>query len=383
MHYEIAIGLPSYNEAERIGFVTEQVDKGISKFFDARKAVIVNLDSRSPDKTKEVFLNVPTKTKKMVLDVPRGKGSALVKFWLFSKSHSIPLIATIDADLLSITKDWVEYLLRPLANNTADVVLPLYARNRYGGNITNHFAYPIFKSVLKAEVRQPLAGEFGYSESFYKYLLTQKKVKPTYQYGIDIFISSHAVAGGFRISHPDLGKKIDKPSFYHQEKTFLEVSESAFFTIREIISNKTFNKEIEGTKAGFCAIDDFESFPHKKNIPETITRLKKQFKKNERVAKKYLGTKITELVADKIYYDQLNMSDQLWTDVLLEAIKLFLNPCFAYPRIRKLAQLLLPIYRWRVISFWLSVEKKPAFLVEKMVRRQAFLLKSKVEKYEY
>ena len=52
---EIIVGIPSYNEAETIGFVSEQASQGLEKYFPNKQSVIINLDNNSPDGTKQAF----------------------------------------------------------------------------------------------------------------------------------------------------------------------------------------------------------------------------------------------------------------------------------------------------------------------------------------
>ena len=52
---EIAVGIPSLNEADSISYVVKQVDAGLQKYFKNKKAVIINADNNSPDKTGRVF----------------------------------------------------------------------------------------------------------------------------------------------------------------------------------------------------------------------------------------------------------------------------------------------------------------------------------------
>jgi glycosyltransferase involved in cell wall biosynthesis len=52
----LAIGIPSYNEADNIGLVVRQVAEGLNKYFPDLKTAIINADNSSEDGTKEVFL---------------------------------------------------------------------------------------------------------------------------------------------------------------------------------------------------------------------------------------------------------------------------------------------------------------------------------------
>lgn len=70
---KIIVGLPSYNEAKRISNVVRQIDKGLANIYDPKECLIVNLDSNSPDETKNNFLSTRTECQKEYLEVKRGK----------------------------------------------------------------------------------------------------------------------------------------------------------------------------------------------------------------------------------------------------------------------------------------------------------------------
>src|SRR3989475_8083022 len=43
----------------------------------------------------------------------------------------------LEADVTSAADEWLERLLRPVLEQKADLVVPVYARHRYDGTITN------------------------------------------------------------------------------------------------------------------------------------------------------------------------------------------------------------------------------------------------------
>ena len=75
---EVVVAIPSYNEADSIGFPITQADKGLTKYFANKSSVIINCDNDSPDGTKQVFLDTPTKTPKIYISTDpgvKGKGN--------------------------------------------------------------------------------------------------------------------------------------------------------------------------------------------------------------------------------------------------------------------------------------------------------------------
>src|SRR3990167_7186859 len=99
--YEIVVGIPTYNEAENIESITKIVDGGLAKFFPDKKALIINVDSNSTDRTKKIFLSAKTKTPKQYLKSPdRNVDGGLAKFFPDKKA----LIINVDSNSTDRTK---------------------------------------------------------------------------------------------------------------------------------------------------------------------------------------------------------------------------------------------------------------------------------------
>ena len=114
---DFVIGIPSYLEADNISYPTAQIDKGLVKFFPKKRCVIINCDSDSPDDTKRAFLNTPTNVPKIYLSTPPGvKGKGRGLWMLFKKALELEaeVVATIDADLESVTPAWIKHLCEPI-----------------------------------------------------------------------------------------------------------------------------------------------------------------------------------------------------------------------------------------------------------------------------
>ena len=145
---DIIVGIPTYNEADSISNTVQKIDRGLSKYFPEHKALIINVDSQSSDGTSRVFNEIKTKTDKMSLTVkkqPSGKGANIFSLLKLGKKFGAKYVATIDADITTITEEWLKLLLDPLVKEGVDFVSPIYTRNRYEGNTTNHFCFPLKK----------------------------------------------------------------------------------------------------------------------------------------------------------------------------------------------------------------------------------------------
>lgn len=206
---DIIVGIPSYNEAETIAYPTTQASLGLLQYFGDKTSVIINCDNNSGDGTKEAFLNTPTEVPKIYISTPpgvRGKGNNLMN--LFAKVDELGAQACIivDADLQSITPRWIRNLGEPLFMDFG-FVAPLYVRHKYDGTITNNIAYPLLRSLYGRRVRQPIGGDFGISGELVRiYLEHEFWSDETAQFGIDIWMTTQAIAHGIPICQSYMGR---------------------------------------------------------------------------------------------------------------------------------------------------------------------------------
>ena len=117
--------------------------------------------------------------------------------------------AVVDSDLRSITPEWIDLLLRPILFADFDFVAPYYHRHKYDGTITNSIVYPLTRALYGVSVRQPIGGEFGISARLLtRYLEREDWETDVARYGIDIWMTTIAIAEGFRVCQSFLGAKL-------------------------------------------------------------------------------------------------------------------------------------------------------------------------------
>jgi glucosylglycerate synthase len=221
---DIVIGIPSFNNARTIGHVVRAVSAGLAKYFPKESAVLVNSDGGSRDGTTEIVASegftsgssilVPTPTQPLTKLItayqgPPGKGSAFRTMFEIADRLQARACAVVDADLRSITPEWIQLLVAPVLSKNFDYVCPLYSRHKYDGTITNAIVYPLVRSLFGKRVRQPIGGDFGFSgqlaSHFLGYDVWESDVA---RYGIDIWMTTTAIAGDFQICQVYLGAKI-------------------------------------------------------------------------------------------------------------------------------------------------------------------------------
>ena len=212
---DLVVSIPSYNEADSIDFPTRQAGLGIKKYFHDKRCVIINCDNNSPDDTKSAFLNTPTEVPKIYISTPpevKGKGNNFKNLFRKVVDLHAKAIVVVDADLKSITPEWIRRLGDPLFNGFS-YVAPLYVRHKYDGTITNSIAYPLSRALYGRRVRQPIGGDFGFSGKMGKaFLESNIWNEATENFGIDIWMTTLAFNQRVRVCQSFMGRpKIHRP----------------------------------------------------------------------------------------------------------------------------------------------------------------------------
>jgi hypothetical protein len=211
---DLVVGIPSFRNAATIGHVAKTAAEGLRRHFPDKRAVIVNADGGSEDGTRDRVRvsadGVPTVTGRY--QGKSGKGSAFRAIFEAVALLDAKACAVVDSDLRSITPEWIARLLGPVVRGEAQYVTPLYARHKHDGTITNTIAYPLTRALYGARVRQPIGGEFGFTADLAKvYLAEPVWDSDVAKFGIDIFMTTTALARGIHVAQAFLGAKIHDP----------------------------------------------------------------------------------------------------------------------------------------------------------------------------
>jgi glucosylglycerate synthase len=228
---DIMVGIPSYRNAATIGHVVRAAQAGLVQYFPDLRPVLVNADAGSPDGTQRVVVETeppgyveqillvhPTnRLQRVSLTYPEvdgigGKGAALRTLFEMAVALEAQALVVVDSDLRSIVPEWIELLAGPILKGGYDFVTPLYARHKYDGTITNTVTYPVTRALYGHRIRQPIGGDFGVSGDLIRYYLEQPSwTQDVSRFGIDIWMTTTALTGGFAVCQTRLGAKIHDP----------------------------------------------------------------------------------------------------------------------------------------------------------------------------
>lgn len=198
---ELVVGIPSYREADLIAYPTTQANEGLHQYFPEKRSVIVNCDNHSPDNTRDAFLNTPTRVPKIYLSTPpgvSGKGNNLRNLFRKAVELNAQAVVVVDADLRSITPEWIRVLAEPVFSGYS-FVSPLYLGHKYNGTLTNGITYPLLRALYGRRIRQPGGGESALSGSLARFFLsTDLWDERSAHLGIDIWMTTLALHAGLR-----------------------------------------------------------------------------------------------------------------------------------------------------------------------------------------
>ncbi len=228
---DIMVGIPSFRNAATIGHVARAAQAGLVQYFPDLRPLLVNADAGSPDGTQRVVLETepPDYIERILLVRPRnklqrisltypevdgigGKGAALLTIFRIADALGVQALVVVDSDLRSIVPEWVELLAGPILKGGFDYVAPLYSRYKWDGTITNTVTYPVTRSLYGLRIRQPIGGDFGVSGDLVRHYLAQGDwTSDVSKFGIDIWMTTTAIAGGFAVCQTRLGAKVHDP----------------------------------------------------------------------------------------------------------------------------------------------------------------------------
>jgi len=351
---DLAVGIPSYNEADNIGFVVEQLAQGLKKYYPRLNTAIINADNSSEDGTKDAFLRAESGSiPKVYLSTPRGiqgKGHNFHNLFEYLSKYQPGIVVVVDADLRSIRPNWTRTLAEPIAKGY-EFVAPIYSRNEYDGTITNHLCYPLIYALLGQKIRQPIAGDFAFSTRLMEHWRTRRWGRNVRQYGVDIFMTTEALLGDFRIAQVVLGSKVHKPSSPKLGKMFTQVVDTLFASLlksKNLWSND-FNEPdtppVYGRTQPLAAPQEM-SIDYKRLKRQAV----REFPSRESLILQILPPETGEKVHEMFRIHRFRLASQLWMNIVYDFLCSY-DQAVDRPEKLRVVEALKPLYLARVVSF--------------------------------
>jgi len=390
---DIVVGVPSFNNARTIRHVVEAIEVGLQKYFPASRAVIVNSDGGSSDGTRDAVVGARIEDRHLLLlshglspvhrlvtpyqGVP-GKGSAFRTIFRIAEVLGAQACAVVDSDLRSITPEWIDLLLRPLLHAGYDYVSSYYLRHKYDGTITNSIVYPLTRALYGQRVRQPIGGDFGFSgrlaSHYLKHDVWDTEIA---RYGIDIWMTTTAICGGYQVCQSFLGAKIhDAKDPGADLSAMLTQVVGSVFRLMETYEAKW--TPVQGSRD--VPLFGFRYGVGLEPIQVNLDRMVSQFQTGLSGLREVWELALRPETARELALlgardpQRFHLPDELWVQVIQEFAVAYHRSVINHDH---LLRSLTPIYLGRVASFVVETRESYAEQVEEKIERLCLLYEQK------
>ena len=222
----IVAGLVSFRNAQTIGLVTSAVRAGLSRHFDGLASRMILVDCESTDgsvaRARQALVGAEfielssARTTADALQQPYhgipGKARALQAVLAKARDLGAQALVIFDGAVPTVTPEWVGSLARPVVEHAFDFVAPYYLRHPFEGALTKGLVYPLVRALYGVRLRQPAAAEFGCSARVVDHFLKQDIWdREGAQVGIDLWLTTAAASGDFRLGEAALGVRTHRP----------------------------------------------------------------------------------------------------------------------------------------------------------------------------
>ena len=215
---EVAIGVLTYNNAATIPTIVDAVRGGLDKHLTGTPAVLINADAGSSDSTVERLAESGLPLVRAQHEAPAaqlgavpfhgvpGRGAALRLATGVARRLGVRLLIVLEADVTSVTGEWIERLSRPVLDHGADLVMPVHARHRYDGTITNLVLAPLVGALLGRRLHQPLSGPRAISARLIERLTATPQWPEPGRSETDLWVAGTAIVDNFSVHEARLGR---------------------------------------------------------------------------------------------------------------------------------------------------------------------------------
>lgn len=150
---------------------------------------------------------------------------------------------------------------------------PLYWRHKYEGRATNHLMFPLFSSITRNVLRQPIGGEFAFDRKTLERFTEPKKWNESWRdFGIDIAMSIIASTSGDPVGQVSLPRKVNyvgDDARMQIGEIFVQEGRSLFNGLIDLIESPHFRMAAEINMAPVAEMEAFRQTNMKVELSET------------------------------------------------------------------------------------------------------------------
>jgi glucosyl-3-phosphoglycerate synthase len=199
---KLAVVFPARNEGKTIAKCIEAVRES------KHQPDVLVVDGHSNDNTRQEAKKAGALVISQSKNIFPAKGIGMKDGVRAALKRGAEIIAFLDADIVSLTGEWVDLLADPVAERACDMSRGYYRRADYDGAVTKLVAKPLTGAFFPevAFLNQPLSGEVCATAELFSVLLKSRDWPDGW--GVDIWLLIESAMRDYRILEVFLGTKV-------------------------------------------------------------------------------------------------------------------------------------------------------------------------------
>jgi glycosyltransferase involved in cell wall biosynthesis len=377
---DVVVGIPSANEVESIGWTTEQVDKGLTRYFPDLKCAIINSDNHSSDGTREVFFSASASTPRIYISTEpgvSGKGRNVKNILEKARQLAPKALIIIEADIRNISPVWIRNLGAPILKG-AGFVFPLYVRHKYEATFTSSIIYPLLRCLYGRRVRQANVGDYGISPKLLEIYLNPPFISEAVEgFGVDIWMANIALASRLPIVQAFMGA----PKMHRLKDRYVHLTElfhdaiSTIFDLMQVYQN--FWEQVKWSKPTALFGTDLQEVETPLPVDINTKRLHEMFLEGfdkhyglwEQVYGPMVAPKLQEIRSMGLQH--FSFPPQTWLTILFDSAAAYR---WMSPQDRpNLLNAMLPLYLGKVLSYVKKTERMSLQQAEEHIENECMI----------
>jgi hypothetical protein len=208
---DVIVGVPVSSQAAVVAEIVRSARVALTRELAGLRGRIIVVDAEPTDGTPtRVELALGDDRHDLVVLPAQGnlsRGRTLRRLFEVTLERGARGVVVIDGTA-AITPAWMANLARPLVDGAFDFVAPRHRRHPFDGALTRSIVQPVFRACFGLRIEQPMATEFGCSRRLLEHVLHPHQWPgDNDQTEIDLWLTTTAVAGGFKVCEALVGPR--------------------------------------------------------------------------------------------------------------------------------------------------------------------------------
>ncbi len=219
---DVAIGMLAAGDSPKVGTVTRIAHDGMVTHLAGLTAALIHVDATASDepagqveRTVDGLRIVQVRLARNVgTDRAQAGWSDVIRAVLgVSRTLQARAVVMLNADISSMTQEWIRGLAQPVLKEGFGFVLPVYERGRYEGTLTQVFVVPLMRALFGHQFWYAMADEFGCSGEAAEILLAQDIwTTDLARQGLEFWLPVAAAEAALPMAQSVLGQRILEPT---------------------------------------------------------------------------------------------------------------------------------------------------------------------------